>query len=104
MVLKITPNFSSALTQPRMRREGIPVVRVSFWEQRNAAVVVRVLEEEKKNRRKEEKKKNNEIRLFFFSLGRVLPRSRYFSAFSKVRVPYGRALECAHRSIMVLVP
>lgn len=56
VVLKITPNFSFALTQPRMRREGIPVVGVSFWEQRNAAVVVRVLE----GGRKEEKKKSQQ--------------------------------------------
>ena len=52
MVLKITPNFSFALTQPRMRREGIPVVGISFWEQRNAAVVVRVLEEKKKRKKR----------------------------------------------------
>lgn len=42
--LKITPNFSFAWMPASYEEGGDTVIGVSFWEQRNAAVVVRVLE------------------------------------------------------------
>ena len=56
---------------------GYPFQEVSFWEQRNAAVVVRVLEGGKERRGESRRilyARNSE---FFFGLARVLPRSRW---------------------------
>ena len=55
---------------------------ISFWEQRNAAVVVRVLEEKKRKEKKREKGESQEeiysLSGLIFSVWRVLPRSRWF--------------------------
>ena len=66
-ILKITPSFSFAFESPSplVRKEwggDTGFYGVSFWEQRNAAVVVRVLEEreERKEKRKEKREKKKE--------------------------------------------